>query len=219
MHVSTLGAIGRKKKHILMAIFLSMFFMAGPAKAVLIDFDDLTYVPSDPDFPCFCDTPVTNEYESLGLIIDGGFLLPYQDWNPNVVSAPNYLLGANSLRLSFVGALPTFVSMVVNAALEEAILFDVYGEDGLLGRHRTDGYAGPDESTPYTPNQLMTLTYAQGISYIVIEGYYHMRTSAAIDDLRFEYTSVPAPATLFLLGLGLLGLTLRKRADALQSST
>lgn len=192
-------------------------FMALPAHAVIINFDDLTLVPSDPDVPCFCDYPLTNEYASQGLIIEGGFLAEYGEEDKNTVSGPNYLLGSNYLRLSFVGTLPTFISMIVSAAHEEAIYFDVFGSDGLIDEQQTNGYAGPHNDTPYTPNQLMTFTSAEGISSVVIEGFYNLRTSAMIDDLTYEYTSVPAPSSLVLLGLGLLGLAWCRRGNAVGS--
>ena len=189
-------------------------FVSLPASAVVINFDDLTLVPSDPDFPCFCDYPLTNEYESQGLVIDGGFLAEYSEWDENIVSGPNYLMGSNYQQLSVVGALPTFVSMMVSAAHEEAIFFDIFGAGGLIDEQQTSGYAGPYNDTPYTPNQLMTFTSAEGISSIVIEGFYNLRTSAMIDDLTYEYTSVPAPSSLVLLGLGLLGLAWCRRGNA-----
>ena len=197
-------------KRLFLAVPLGLL-VSLPTYAVVINFDDLTLVPSDPEFPCFCDYPLTNEYESQGLIIDGGFLAEYWEGHENVVSGSNYLLGSIYLQLNFVGTLPTFVSLIVSAAHEEAIFFDVFGAAGLIDEQQTSGYAGPYNDTPYTPNQLMTFTSAEGISSIVIEGFYNLRTSAMIDDLTYEYTSVPAPSPLILLGLGLLGLAWRKR--------
>lgn len=176
---------------------------SGQVNAVVINFDDLVWTPLDP--PCLCDQPLTNEYESQGLIIDGGYLMAYDPNDDNVISPDNYLLGSDYLRLDFVGTLPTFISMIVNSFHEEAIYFTVYGQEGLIEQQQTDGYAGP-VSTPYRPNQQMTFTHAQGIASIAIHGFYNMRTSAKIDDLTLEYADIPAPSTLFLLLSGLLAM-------------
>ncbi len=191
------------------ALFL-LAFLSGTTHAVVINFDDLTLIPSDPEFPCFCDHPLTNEYESLGLIIDGGFLGEYGEEYDHVVSGPNFLLGSDTLQLSFVGQLPTFVSMFVSSVREEVIFLKAYGVGGLVDEQQTDGWGGPHNDTPYTPNQLITLASSQGISSIVINGFYNMRTSAVIDDLTFEYANVPGPSPFLLLVSGLLVLGWRK---------
>jgi hypothetical protein len=190
-------------------VFTAGFFsvvLAAGAQAVVVNFDDLVLVPSDPEFPCFCDHPLTNEYESQGMIIDGGFLSEYFDpEGEDTVSGPNYLLGSDYLTIKFIGALPTFVSMFVSASHQEAIFFDVFGSDGLVDEQQTDGYAGPDNDTPYRPNQLMTFTSDLGIAAIHIVGFYNLRASAMIDDITYEYAAVPEPSGFALLCLGLLG--------------
>lgn len=201
-----------KRISALLILFSSLAFFSGAAQAVLINFDDLVRVPDeDPMQSCFCNHPLTNEYETDGLLIDGGFLMEYYEDDENKVSSPNYLLGSHYLTLSFVGKLPTFVSMIVSAANQEAIYFDVFGTAGLIDEQQTKGWAGPDDDTPYTPNQLMAFKAAEGISSIVIQGYYNLRVSSIIDDINYEYSSVPAPASLWLITIGLLGLAFQRR--------
>lgn len=59
-----------------------------------------------------------------------------------------------------------------------------------------------------TPNELLQIAWAQGITRIVIEGD-SLGGSFTMDDITA--TSVPEPATLFLLTLGGAGLALRRR--------
>jgi hypothetical protein len=193
------------------AIFFSLSLLSSVSHAVLINFDDLVREPGDSEFPCFCDHPLTNEYEAQGLIIDGGFLAEY-DENSAVQSGPNYLLGSNFLTLRFVGTLPTFVSMYVSAASMEKIFLNAWGTDGLIGQQQTEGDSSPDEGTPYVPNQFISFTSATGIASITLEGFYNLRVSSMVDDLTYEYASVPEPTPLMLLALGLLGLGCRKFA-------
>ncbi|MGM8226663.1 hypothetical protein ACSV5M_08775 [Cellvibrio sp. ARAG 10.3] len=200
-----------KRIYALLMLFSSLAFFSGAVHAVLINFDDLTRVPDeDPMQSCFCNHPLTNEYEAEGLIIDGGYLMEYYEEDPNKVSSPNYLLGSHYLTLSFVGKLPTFVSMIVSAANQEAIYFDVFGTGGLIDEQKTNGWAGPYDNTPYTPNQLMTFNAAEGISSIVVQGYYNLRVSSIVDDITYEYANVPAPSPVILLSLCLVLLGYRK---------
>lgn len=192
------------------SVLFLLAFLSGTTHAVVIDFDDLVLDPDHPDYPCFCSHPLTNEYESQGLVIDDGYLSMYSDEYEYAVSGPNYLLGGNYLRLSFVGPLPTFVSMYVSSFHGEAMFLTAFGADGLIEMQQTSGWAGPDRDDPYTPNQLIAFTSAQGISSIAIEGFYNMRVSALIDDLNFEYTSVPAPASIILLLSGIVILMWRR---------
>lgn len=187
-------------------VALAICLGLGSAQAVVINFDNLTYVPSDPDFDCFCDHPLTDEYLSQGLLIEDGFLSTYGYRDPvNVVSAPNFLLGGNQLRLRFVGALPTFVSMYVSAGLQDAVFLNAYGDHGLIDSKQTSGYAGPFNDTPYVPKQHVSFASELGISLITLESFYGSRVSADVDDLTFLYGSpVPEPSSLALLSAGLL---------------
>lgn len=179
------------------------------AQAVLIDFDDITYVPADPEWPQFYDHPLTDEYLSQGLLIDGGSLVPYN--LDDVVSAPNFLFGGNFMRLIFTGA-PTYVSMHVNGAFDYANILHVYGPDGLITRTLTSGEAGSQPNRPHISWEFVSFSAPGGITEITLEGFFNMRWGTLVDDLRYEYASVPAPSSLALVVIGLLGVScLRKR--------
>jgi hypothetical protein len=182
-----------------------LFFGVNTAQATTINFDDLTYVP-DPDFPCFCDNPLTDQYQSKGLLIDGGFLVP-------VDPSGNGLLGSNFLQLNFIGSFPTFVSMYVSAPNEDVIYLDARGASGSVVHKQTTGWGGPFDDTPYVPNQLISFNLLDGCTSITLQGFYDLRVEALVDNLTFTYASdVPEPSSLLLLSIGLAGcLLLRSR--------
>ena len=182
--------------------------LAPMASAVTIDFDDIVRVPVD---GCFCDHPLTNEYESRGLVIGNGYLVDgvTGDGASGGMTAPNALQGGDTLELYFVGKKPTYVEMYVSAAFEQAVFLDIFGDSGLLFSRRTNGYAG-NENYTYTDNQLVKLFSPDGISHISLFAYYNLRTSALIDNLRYEY-DVPEPNTTFLMLTALGALLLQRR--------
>lgn len=206
--------LSRSKKRrtlIALALLISAVMTSHLVQAITIDFDDLTYVPLDPEWPQFGDNPLTDEYASQGLLISGGFLLPYGEWSPDPLSQPNFLLGGNFLQLTFIGALPTFVSMYVSSGFDYANILHFYGPDGLLSRMVTSGSMSMEPNVPYIPNQYVSFSSPTGISHITLEGFFNMRTGTHVDDLTFEYAAVPEPASLALLFLGLLGLSAGQR--------
>ena len=190
---------------LLFCVLLSLFSV--PAKAVVINFDDLVYVPSWPeDF--FGDHELTDEYEDQGLLISGGFLSVWHEGTGPSVSEPNFLYAGHDLRLKFIGELPTFVSMYVSANSEQAVYLRAFDSSSeLIASHTTDGWQGFDTDPPYVPNQLVSFNAQGGISKIFISDFYFRRTGAMIDDLTFTYSAqVPEPGSVFLFGLGMLAI-------------
>jgi len=188
--------------------FTAAALIAMPGHAELINFDDIVRVPVD---GCFCDHPLTNEYESRGLVIANGYLVDgvTGDGSGGGVTAPNALQGGDTLELYFVGKKPTYVEMYISAAFEQAVFLDIFGDSGLLFSRKTDGYAGDDNYT-YKDNQLVKLFSPDGISHISMFAYYNLRTSALIDDLCYEY-NVPEPGAFWLMASMLGGLLWRQR--------
>lgn len=202
----------------LIAGFLFSFTVLN-AQAAFIDFDDLTYVPPADGGTHFSDMPITNQYESLGLIIVDGYLRPYgsrPDLDPNFVSGPNYLLGGTTMTFSFVGQLPTFVGMHVFSYRNEAISMVAYNESGdRVASATSSGFGGPDHDIPYVPKEYFTLTSTSGISRIDFWGFFHRSTAANIDDLTFTYAEVPEPPMTTLIGVGLLLVIYRRWKSAI----
>ena len=184
------------------------------AQAVLINFDDLKYViieDDDPDF--FYEHPVTDQYLSKGLLIGNGYLAEYNENDPDIVSSPNLLIGsADFLTLYFVGALPTFVGMKVRGGLYgDASYLDAYTASGLIMHTITGGDAHSPDDPPYVQNEFISFTAPEGISEVRLSNSYGRRIVGGIDDLVYEYASVPEPSALMLLGIGFLGIALQRR--------
>lgn len=183
----------------------------GAAHAVLVTFDDLTLSPD----PSFDSTPVTDQYQHLGLMVDRAYLRgPVAD-NPT-----QSLLGGPYTQLRFTGTLPTYVSMFVSAPNQDRVWVSAWGPSGLVGSAYTDGWAGPDNETPYRPNQYVSFHGASGISQVNLDAFYFLRVGAAIDNLYFgNVPAVPEPASLASLAAGLLVLSAgwrvtRRRRDS-----
>lgn len=199
------------------SVFLTI--LSNNVHAVFIDFDDLVYVPEYPEWPHFADTPVTDQYASQGLLIDGGYLLPYYqspegELEPNAISGPNYLIGGNWLDLNFVGdKLPTYVGMYVGSAYE-AIFLEAYGASGLLGSTYTKGSAPPTWDAPYEPRQYVSFEFAEGIKQIQMWGAFGSRTSAHVDDLTFTYAHVPEPSSFILMCVGVFAIFYKRISDS-----
>jgi hypothetical protein len=202
-------------KHIAL-LLLAVLVVANPARAVTITFDDIPYVPIDPEWPQFYDVEVTDQYLTKGLLIEGGYLGRRYPPEDNLAN-PQFLFGSNFMRMSFVGdRLPDYVAMTVSSVFDYANIINFYGPDGHLFELITSGSTGAEPNTPYQENQPISFTSLRGISEITFEGYYNMRWGTLVDDLKFKYsphTRVPEPGLLllFCLGIGVLVLSRYRR--------
>lgn len=199
----------RVARNCIVGVILFASFVAPLAHAVLIDFDDVAARPSEPFDGCYCGHTLSNEYESLGVLIDGWLIGNQLPDGTN----QNYVVGFNTIVLDFVNEAPVFVSFNANSAFgEEVVHVEVFGKDGFLFSQNGSGWRGSEEeSTPYIPNELITIQAAEGIHKIFITSFYNNRLGASIDNLTFEYSAVPAPSSIGLIALGFIGLLWQRR--------
>jgi hypothetical protein len=190
-----------KKFSVIATTFITLLLPTTTA-ATVIDFDDLNPV-YDEEFPCWCDNPLTDQYLDQGLSIFGAWV--------NGANGNNVMLTANAATLEFVGELPTFVSMNVTSHYGDAIFLEFIGTSGYLHSITTSGWQGYEEiSTPVIPNEFISFNSEEGIRFINIQGFYNMRIGASIDNLTFTHASIPEPATIALIAIGLLGVLMRR---------
>lgn len=200
--MNTVFFINLIKRITIINVLCISFGMANSAYAVLIDFDDLNPV-YDPEFPCWCDNPLTDQYLSQGLLINGAWV--------NGENHQNVMLTSNWASLNFVGVLPTFVSMYVTSERGDAIFFDARSDTGFIESKHSSGWMYPfEEATEAIPNELITFSSDLGISQITIQGFYGMRTEAVIDNITYTYSAVPEPSSIILIALGLIGIAWRR---------
>jgi hypothetical protein len=199
-------------------LFLIALILINPARATTITFDDIPYIPVDPEWPQFDDVYVTDQYLSQGLLIEGGFLGRRYPPEDNLAN-PQYLIGSKFMRMTFVGdALPTYVAMTISSAFDYANIINFYGPDGHLFELITSGATGIEPNEPYQENQPISFTSFAGIAEITFEGFYNMRWGTLVDNLQFTSspsTGVPEPGVLLLfsLGVGVLVLSRSRRLE------
>ena len=174
--------------------FILIFsFLCKVANAVTLNFDDLDAVINDEGY-------LTTEYESQGILFE-----PYA-----------FIRSAESLSgpwftFFFIGDLPTYVSFVLNNPFEMANGVFAKGPNGYTERVKTEGWIrgmSTELSTPYIPNQMVTLRSDFGISSVEISSQSGI---LYLDNLTFYYATetVPEPHAFVLLILGFVGIFYR----------
>jgi hypothetical protein len=186
------------------------------AHAVFIDFDDITALPGNP-FSCddfACGTILGTEYEAMGVLFGNAWLSGERF--PDGTNQ-NSVVALNELWITFVGTLPNFINFNVDSALrKEASFFHVYGKnDELLFAQHSSGWMGEDEpSTPYIPGELISITSENPIKRLTLTSLYNMRVGPTIDNLTFEYRTVPEPSLALLFIMGIAGFFWRRKYEA-----
>ncbi|PUA26374.1 MAG: hypothetical protein B0W54_21635 [Cellvibrio sp. 79] len=181
----------RSKNSYLHFFFIVVFsFLCKTTHAITIDFDDLD--PNDLD-----GYELRNEYASLGVIFEAGYLITTA--SGNAVTGP-------SVYFTFTGELPTYVSFISNNPDGLKNSATAKGPNGYEELIITEGwYRGTfpddDRNTPYIPNQRIVFHSEFGISSIGVSS----QTTPFVDYLIFHNTkgvvSEPSLAVLFILGL------------------
>ena len=107
--------------------------------------------------------------------------------------------------------MPTFVNLSVSSALQDRIYVSAYGP-GYAYTVATSGFAGPHNSTPYVPNELVSFEAPGGISYLTLTSFFNFRVGPIADNLYFgPVPAVPEPSSWAFAGIGLLLLAAGRR--------
>jgi hypothetical protein len=192
-------------------VILSLIFVSfsSVASAVEINFDDIEAY-HDPEGGCFCDHPLTAEYQDKGLLISDGYLVGEKRADG---TNDNSLLGSLFLSFTFVDNFPTRVSMIINAVYDQAVFLNAYGNNGWSDNKKTFGYAGPFDDTPYRSNQRVTFYAAEGITNITFGTFYGLRVGPIVDNLQYSYFKLPEPSPAILLVPCLLLAIIRRQKN------
>jgi hypothetical protein len=184
-----------------------LLILTSSAQAVLITFDELdqaSYLRPGEDEAI---APLTNEYESQGVLFrSSAYLVKWAE--PLVpVSVQNYVAGPG-FGFEFVGdELPTYVSFYMGSHAQIAVYIDVRGPNYNKQVTSSGEIVGMTDEvgTPYIENEFFSFRSRTGISSV----YFGGKADNYIDNLEYTYAnevSVPEPSTFMLFGIGLLGL-------------
>ncbi len=202
------------------------FFLFSPAlvKAdpVLIDFD--SPLPPNAFYQAegvVFHTVTTNSSGELNGAINNVIVLQS---SPAAVSPPNgaFALPVNPSLNGVNGILANFVfttaENVVVPSVTQFVSFNVIGSQGtwtvlffdITSDNHLDSTTGLIGTITGNTDQLVSFSFAAGIHRFVFlpSG---VNVSEGIDNLRFEATSVPEPASLILLSVGIAGLLAKKK--------
>ena len=215
--------------HSRIALAIALCGLAGAAQATLITFDERPWVYDEDLGYDFSSNPITNEYDALGVQLDGAYLQPGPPHSDYMGS--QYIMGANGFSISFTDAtLPTHVRFAFGTPMQGfRSTVAAYGADGsLLGMADTGGaYVGlPDDpwwvtDRPYNDQSRASFHAQAGIARLVFDAETNPRLVTKLDNLYFgNVPAVPEPATLALwaAGLGVLGVARRSKKKASQPS-
>lgn len=192
MKINVFPAIYHTVKHALTVsgLCVATCLGANSASALVIDFDDLYY---DPNLFETYSHSIENQYASQGVTFFEAFL--EKDWHTGNQSA----FGLGGFVIRFTGKLPTYVSFGAFSQSIDGLAIDVFGKPG----------GGFDRVViPATISTVVNLSEPTGISEISLHNRQE-RTGMGIDNITIDYASVPEPAPLVLLSLGLIAVSTR----------
>jgi hypothetical protein len=181
--------------------------------AVFIDFDDIELREFDSDLCFFSSGPcgLDNQYEDKGIIFGEELWLQEKILPDGTLQKRVH--SQFGIKFSFIGMLPNYLSFNIDSSQEtEASFISIYDiNNELILLTRSGGWIGSDAaSTPYIPGELIIINSPAPIKYVYITSYYGLRHGPKLDNLTFEYKTVPEPSPPILLLIGMTGLFLRR---------